>query len=70
MMKNNLKNLIIIIKHRFEISSLGMALNKKEQCSRGGIMMFFYLNYLKITFYLEIERLRIIYLSGYGILNG
>jgi len=31
--------------------------------------MFLYLNYIKITFYLQIERLRIMYIDGYGILN-
>lgn len=31
--------------------------------------MFFYLNYTKIIFYLEITHLKIIQMSGYGSLN-
>lgn len=31
--------------------------------------MFFYLDYTKITFYIEVVKLRIIYLSGYGALD-
>jgi hypothetical protein len=31
--------------------------------------MFLYINYTKITFYLEIVHLRILQMSGYGTLN-
>lgn len=31
--------------------------------------MFFYLNYTKITFFFEIVQLKILQISGYGVLN-
>jgi hypothetical protein len=47
-----------------------MTLNKYSNISGvEGIIMFFYLSYTKITLYLEITKLKLMLIDGYGILN-